>query len=220
MSIDVIDHLAGITPGSELDLIRGHRQQARQNAQQSFRVLVEPAEPGTFTLTERAAVALFTATVHAFGTAEGFYAGRLEALSPRLVAPVRAAAASAATTGPRGVYREAGLAAESDPVAAWTASEEVRAELGDRLTAALHHAQLLVFRPRESDPEALRALADAGWNADEIVSLSQLVSFLAFQLRTAWGLRALRHELDGNPLTASPLSGQQQQPATSNGAAS
>jgi uncharacterized protein YciW len=34
---------------------------------------------------------------------------------------------------------------------------------------------------------------DAGWSADDIVSLSQLVAFLSFQLRVAWGLRVARH---------------------------
>ena len=32
---------------------------------------------------------------------------------------------------------------------------------------------------------------DAGWSADDIVSLSQLIAFLTFQLRVAWGLRVL-----------------------------
>ncbi len=66
--------------------------------------------------------------------------------------------------------------------------------LGDRLGAALEHAHLLVFRPRESSPAALVALADAGWSTDGIVTLSQLVSFLAFQLRVAAGLRLLTNE--------------------------
>lgn len=51
-----------------------------------------------------------------------------------------------------------------------------------------------MFRPRESSPEALEALADAGWSADGIVTLSQLVAFLAFQLRVAAGLRLLVQE--------------------------
>ncbi len=32
---------------------------------------------------------------------------------------------------------------------------------------------------------------EAGWSTDDIVTLSQLVAFLSFQLRTAWGLRVL-----------------------------
>ena len=72
--------------------------------------------------------------------------------------------------------------------------DDRRASLGERLAEALEHAHLLVFRPRESSPAALVALADAGWSTDGIVTLSQLVSFLAFQLRVAAGLRLLTTE--------------------------
>jgi uncharacterized protein YciW len=40
-------------------------------------------------------------------------------------------------------------------------------------------------------PPALRALLDAGWSTTDIVTLSQLVAFLSFQIRVAAGLRAL-----------------------------
>ena len=42
----------------------------------------------------------------------------------------------------------------------------------------------------ERRPE-LQALLDAGWSNDDIVTLSQLVAFLAFQIRAAAGLRIL-----------------------------
>ena len=60
-----------------------------------------------------------------------------------------------------------------------------------RLAAALEHAHLLVFRPRDADPAALQALIGAGWSTDSIVTLSQLVAFLSFQIRAVAGLRAL-----------------------------
>ncbi|MCY1551814.1 CMD domain protein [compost metagenome] len=53
------------------------------------------------------------------------------------------------------------------------------------------HAHLLVFHPRDASPAALQALLDAGWRTTEIVTLSQLVAFLAFQIRVVIGLRAL-----------------------------
>lgn len=59
------------------------------------------------------------------------------------------------------------------------------------LDAGLAHAELLVLRPRDAAPSHLRALEAAGWDADGIVTLSQLVSFLTFQLRVAHGLRVL-----------------------------
>lgn len=61
----------------------------------------------------------------------------------------------------------------------------------ERLDAGLAHADLLVLRPREAAPAHLRTLEAAGWDADGIVTLSQLVSFLTFQLRVAHGLRVL-----------------------------
>ncbi|MGW9113869.1 CMD domain protein [Microbacterium sp. NPDC055683] len=185
---DIIDLLAGIAPGSRLAAIRGNRAQARENAQRSFEALLEPADPGTFPLAERYAVAAFVARLHGFGAATDFYADLLGDEAPGLVALVDEAALSGRTQGPYGAYREPGLAAESTPGLVWKADA---AALGERLAAAFTHTHLLVFRPRESRPEALQALVDAGWSADDIVSLSQLVAFLSFQLRTAWGLRVL-----------------------------
>jgi uncharacterized protein YciW len=55
----------------------------------------------------------------------------------------------------------------------------------------LQHAHLLVFHPRDASPAALQKLLDAGWSATDIVTLSQLVSFLTFQIRVVAGLRTL-----------------------------
>jgi len=184
---DIIGLLAGIAPGSALDRLRDQRAQARENAQLSFEALFEPAEPGTFTLAERYAIGAFAAQLHGFQTATAFYLDLLGDEDESLVEPVRQAAREAKAAGPAGEYREPGLAGESTPGPVWTPE----AELDPRLGAALAHTHLLVFRPRESSADALRALVDAGWSADDIVSLSQLVSFLAFQLRAAWGLRVL-----------------------------
>jgi CMD domain protein len=185
---DIIDLLAGIAPGSRLDGLRALRPQARENAQLSFEALLEPAEPGSFPLAERYAVAAFVTRLHGFAQAADFYADLLGDEAPELVVPVQAAAADGSVSGPVGVYREPGLAAESVPTPPWTAAE---AAFGRRLAAALSHAQLLVVRPREADAAAIRALVEAGWSADDIVSLSQLVAFLSFQVRLAWGLRVL-----------------------------
>jgi CMD domain protein len=63
-----------------------------------------------------------------------------------------------------------------------------------RLTAALQHAHMLALHPRDSARERLQPLVDAGWSADGIVTLSQLVSFLAFQVRIVAGLAVLAAE--------------------------
>lgn len=188
---DVIDLLAGLAPESALSRLRDQRPQARENAQLSFEALLEPADPGSFVLAERYAVASFVALLHGFEEASAFYTDLLEDESSELLAAVRDAAAEAATSGPFGHYRESGLASESTDGERWSPTPAQANALGDRLAAALVHAHLLVFRPREASPEAMRALVAAGWGADEIVSLSQLVAFLSFQLRVAWGLRVL-----------------------------
>ena len=194
-SADIIDLLAGLTSGGErgvaLAAVRDERPQARENAQRSFEALLEPAAPGTFPLAERYAVAAYVAQLHAFDTATAFYGDLLGDEEPALVAPVAAAAAASATSGPYGLYREPALAGESVEGLRWTPDAEASAALGERHATALAHAHLLVFRPREARAEALQALAEAGWSADDIVSLSQLVAFLTFQLRVAWGLRVL-----------------------------
>lgn len=184
---DIIDLLAGIAPSDPLSAVRDQRAQAKENAQRSFEALLEPADAGTFPLSERYAIAAFVAQVHGFAAASDFYGDLLSDEAPQLVEPIAAAAVSGAATGPYGAYREPALRGESTEGPRWSAD----AVLGERLAAALTHAHLLVFRPREARPEALQALVDAGWSADDIVSLSQLVAFLTFQLRAAWGLHVL-----------------------------
>ncbi|MFT4135573.1 CMD domain protein [Microbacterium sp.] len=186
---DIIDLLAHVAPGGSLDAVRARRSQARENAQRSFEVLLEPADPGSFPLAQRYAVAAFVAQLHGLGAE--FYRDLLADEAPELVEAVARAAGDGERTGPYGRYREPGLVAESVAGDAWTPDAALAALLGERLSAALAHAQLLVYRPRESSPGALAALVAAGWSADDIVTLSQLVAFLSFQLRTAWGLRVL-----------------------------
>ena len=50
---------------------------------------------------------------------------------------------------------------------------------------------LLVFHPRDAAPAALQAMLDAGWSTTAIVTLSQIVAFLSFQIRVVAGLRTL-----------------------------
>ena len=60
-----------------------------------------------------------------------------------------------------------------------------------RLAAAFEHVHMLVFHPRDAEPAALQALLDAGWSTTDIVTLSQIVAFLSFQIRVVIGLRTL-----------------------------
>jgi CMD domain protein len=190
---DVIDTLAGLAPDSPLMAIRDRKPVTRQQAQSSYRALFEPAELGDVTAQERFAVATFVAGLHAQEEAAAFYAAGLARTAPaptaEFVAALSAEVARGRAKGPYGAYPKGPLSAEdvAGPVYAVTDREA----LGVRLTAALAHVHMLVFHPRDANPAALQTLLDAGWSNAGIVTLSQLVAFLAFQIRAAAGLRTL-----------------------------
>jgi CMD domain protein len=58
------------------------------------------------------------------------------------------------------------------------------------LGAAIRHADLLTTRPSAAQPSDLQALKDAGYSPAGIVSLSQTIAFVSYQLRFIAGLRA------------------------------
>ena len=185
---DAIDRLAGITPGSALDIARARRPLARTQAQASHNALFHPADVGEVSLPERSAVAAFVAALHGM---EDAAAGHRAFLPPALAGTVHAVAAAAAGQGPYGSYAAGPLTPEDRPGPAYQLPEPHRAALGPRLATALEHAHMLVLHPRDAAPDHLQALLDAGWTTAGIVTLSQLVAFLSYQLRAAAGLRVL-----------------------------
>ena len=195
MTLDIIDRLAGIEPGSPLDLVRAERPAARDNAQESHLALFAPADPRGVSVLERHAVAVFVTTLHGAGSSgvADHYVSELTAAgaSDELVAAVLAAAAAGAASGPYGAYPPGPLSAEDAAGPEYAVPAVAAAALGERLAAAFAHAHLLVFRPRAASPAALTALTDAGWSVDDIVTLSQEVAFLSFQLRVVSGLATL-----------------------------
>ena len=84
--------------------------------------------------------------------------------------------AAGATTGPYGAYPAGQLSREDVAGPRHRVAETRRAVLGERVSAALDHAHLLVFHPRDAEPAALHRLLDAGVSTTEIVTLSQLVA--------------------------------------------
>ena len=196
---DIIDALAGIAPGDTLDEARRLRPEARTHAQGSFDALFVPDDPSHVTLAERAAVALFVARLHQQAPAVEFYgallretgkglgAGAGEALEPLIVAEAERAAGS----GPYGAFRADNAPESTEGPVYRVSSVEAAYALGDRLAAALEHAHLLVLHPRDAAREPLQQLLDAGWSTTGVVTLSQLVSFLTFQLRVVHGLGRL-----------------------------
>ncbi|MBB3952901.1 CMD domain protein [Aureimonas jatrophae] len=188
-SADIIDTLAGVRAGSALDAIRAKRSVARENAQRSYELLLHPADPSDVSLEERRAVAAFVALLHRDDPIARHYVDLLGA--PDLRRALEAEVQEASAEGPYGNYPPGPLSGEDQDGPVYHVGEDARARLGTRLAAALEHAHLLVFHPRDARGEALGRLVAAGWSADGIVTLSQLVSFLAFQIRAAIGLRAL-----------------------------
>jgi len=194
---DIIDVLAGIEPGSSLSGIRGRRSQARQNAQMSYLALFEPVDFADVAAIERCAVAAFVAGVHGEPAAAGFYLSKLANAADKaadrseLVDAVKAEIERAKTQGPYGTFPVGPLSVEDQAGLIYRVAPDRQRVLGARLAAALEHAHLLVFRPRDATPAAMQALLTAGWSSTAIVTLSQLVAFLSFQVRTVAGLRTL-----------------------------
>jgi CMD domain protein len=193
MTEDIIDRLVGIAPGSPLDTIRARRPQARANAERSYRELFEPQSAEGLSIRERLAVAAFVAALHRAEPTVGHYvsllAGRIA--DAVLSTAIAEAANSAAARGPYGHCPSASLKAEDRDGPVWKASAKEAAVLGPRLGAALAHAHTLVFHPRDASADALQALLNSGLATKEIVTLSQLVAFLSFQIRVIEGLRLL-----------------------------
>jgi CMD domain protein len=190
---DVIDLLAGIEPGSSLDGIRAQRSQARENAQRSYLALFEPDDVYDFAVTDRHAIAAFVAGIHGEPAVASFYLAKLAKTADQseLLPTVKAEIERARTEGPYGAFPAGPLSAEDKVGLIYCAGRENRRVLGRRLAAALEHAHLLVFRPRDASAAALQALLGAGWSSTAIVTFSQLVAFLSFQVRAAAGLRTL-----------------------------
>lgn len=187
---DTIDLLAGLKPGSPLTAIRDRKPVTRQNAQASYDALFEPEAPGDVTLQERFAIAYFVAGLHSQDAIAAFYATGLTRVGANqvLTAALTTEIARGRTSGPYGAFPRGPLSVEDVPGPVYRSAV---GGLCTRMSAALAHVHMLVFHPRDADPAALQVLLDAGWSTTGIVTLSQLVAFLTFQIRTAAGLRVL-----------------------------
>jgi CMD domain protein len=190
---DIIDTLAGIEPGSDLDGIRARRLQARDNAQKSYLALFAPIDASEFSLPERAAVAVFVTGLHGESAVAAFYRAKLAASADgaALVEAIDAEIERGKTSGPYGAFPAGSLSIEDKAGLVYRVSADRKPVLGARLAAALEHAHLLVFRPRDAAAADMKTLLAAGWSNTGIVTLSQLVAFMSFQVRVVAGLRVL-----------------------------
>ena len=193
---DLIDDLVGITPGSPLDALRAKRPVARGDAQATYDGLITaPADLVRTTAVERAALGYWVAALSRADGLAGHYRSLLDASDADVRAAIDAALLGALTTGPYGAYPEGPLSVEDEDGPHWVAPPALRTAVGERLAAALAHAHLLTYRPRDAGPDALQALLDAGWSTDGVVTVSQLVAFTHFQLRVIAGLRVLKEAI-------------------------
>lgn len=198
MSIDVLDHALGVAPGDQLDTIRGVRADTRANAQRSYEAIFSPAVGNGLSVAERFALAVVISRWHGETPLSAHYESEFSRAesSPEMIVALREVATAGTTSGPYGVYREAGLAGESVEGLRFVVPDDLRAVLGDELSALIEHVHLLVFRPREASAEALQVLLDEGWTTTDLVCASQLVAFLSFQIRYATGLAVLRTAME------------------------
>jgi CMD domain protein len=190
-TLDTVDRLAGLRADDDVFHLRRRRPVTREQLQASSDALFAPLDDSEFALTERLLVAAYATRATADDATAAHYAALAAEADASRADIVAAEASAAATAGPFGTYTEEGLRGESTDGRRYEPALAARDALGERLTAALAHAHLLTARPRESGAAALDRLLDAGWSVDGIVTLSQLVSFLAFQQRVAAGLRVL-----------------------------
>ncbi|NQX26645.1 CMD domain protein [Microbacteriaceae bacterium VKM Ac-2854] len=188
----------GVLPDDRLDAVRRARPGTRDNAQLSYEAVFEPADAGNLSVAERVALAVVVARFHGDTPLSAHYEAVFaeHESRPAVIEALHAVAAAGITSGPYGVYREAGLAAESVPGLRFSVPDDARAVLGDELAALIEHVHLLVYRPREASADALQALLDEGWTSTDLVIVSQLVAFLSFQIRLASGLAVLRSSWD------------------------
>lgn len=187
---DVIDHLVGIGTGSALDLLRRSRPVRRDEIQAAYRALFAPTTDEGPTVADRFAVAAFVADLQDPDgpTAEHYFAQ----LDDRgLAVRIAAAAEQARQSGPWGEYREPGLQGENRAGEWFTVD---RSQFTDPLAVVLEHAHLLVLHPRDARPQALERLLAAGWSRPAVVTWSQLISYVSFQVRVVAGLRVLQQE--------------------------
>jgi CMD domain protein len=154
----VIDAVVGISEGSPLDQLRARRPEARARTQSSYAVLFNPPDPGGLSPPERFAVAVRVAELHDASTLAAHYRARLAD-----EAGGEAFAAAIDSAAPSGAVTR-------------------------RAQAMLRHADLVTLNPSAATAVILESVEAEGLTAAEIVTLSQIIAFVAYQVRVAASL--------------------------------
>ena len=162
-TIDTIDAILGVEPGSAIGALRAEKPELARQDQAYYLAIFDPtaASAAEFSLRDRALVAVRVASHTDSQAVAGWYAA---------------------------IAADAGASANEiertrDLTNAWSEST--------RLGAALRHADLLTTAPSTATAQDLQNLKDAGLTPAGILSLSQTIAFVSYQLRLIAGLRAL-----------------------------
>jgi CMD domain protein len=162
---DTIDELAGIDAGSPLHQLRAQRPEIARYAQGSYLALLEPEDPAGVSRFERESIALRVALLSSAPTLAEHHRARLQRLG--------------ADKGIIGAIEH--FADES--------------ALSARQAAILRHTDLLTTDPGGASRKAIDELRAQGLSARDIVTISQLIAFLSFQIRVLAGLRLFAEEV-------------------------
>jgi CMD domain protein len=160
-SSDLLNQLVGIEAESSLGKLRAQRADIASYIQGSYNALLEPVDEAGISRVERGLIALRVAVLEQSAPLIDHY---------------------------RNYLKEQKAAAE---LVAATERYHLGAPLTLRLLAILAHVDMLTTEPRLATPENLAELKALGLTDANIVSLSQLIAFLSFQVRTIVGLQLL-----------------------------
>lgn len=158
---DAINELAGISEGSHAAAVRREKRDLVALAQASDQALLEPQDANGVSLRERHAIAYRVGLLTGFDAVATRHRTRLSSLG------MTEAEIAAIKEFPRGTALPA------------------------RLAALLDHTDRVTREPGTSQPEHIEALEAAGLSPADIVTVAQLIGFLAYQVRAIAAARAL-----------------------------
>jgi CMD domain protein len=161
----VINQLAGIGFDSPLGQLRAQRPEIVRYAQGSYDALLEPEDLAGVSRYERELIGLRVAYLTNTPALTVWHRDRLRSLGA------------------------------SDTELAQIEDFPQQSGLSARQIAILEHTDRLTRTPLLATPEHIAELKAAGLSARDIVTISQLIAFLSFQLRTLVGLRVLAEEV-------------------------
>jgi CMD domain protein len=195
---DLAGLAAGIVPGSPLDKLRAARRETGLNAEKSRRLLFDRGDEDV-SRRERLGLAFFTAAIQGGEELARAYRGELAGEADRsLISALEEELlliTASGVSGPYGIFPAGPLSAGNKPGPVYSISPKNRSAFGPRLGAALEHAHFLTFHPRDGKAENIQRLLDSGWSRRGIVIVSQIIAFLAYQVRLVRGLAVLRSSL-------------------------